>query len=251
MLALKQAWSHYRLLLVLAVVVVVADQLTKWVISQWLPVGTFWLDPGVPPAYQPVAVVDGFFYLVHVTNEGAAWSLFSGHARLLGLLGIVALVAIARFRKQLELDQQPMQVIFGLICGGITGNVIDRMAYGHVIDFLDFHFGSYRYPTFNLADSAITTGVAAYFLLSFVPRPWLCWLVRFLLFYTSLILATGVAFGFVFLSVGALTHPHLDWSLRLAKGVANGQFMGIIWAFAMSLVACVMQAYNRRRKLPA
>ena len=57
-----------------------------------------------------------------------------------------------------------MQISFGLLCGGIVGNLIDRLAYGHVVDFLDFHFGSYVYPTFNIADSGIVIGVGIYFI---------------------------------------------------------------------------------------
>ena len=59
-----------------------------------------------------------------------------------------------------------MQISFGLLCGGILGNLTDRIFRGHVIDFLDFHFGSYIFPTFNFADSCICVGVAIYLLYS-------------------------------------------------------------------------------------
>jgi signal peptidase II len=62
-----------------------------------------------------------------------------------------------------------VQVCFGLLCGGIAGNLLDRVVYGHVVDFLDFHFGSYIYPTFNIADSGIVCGVALYILFSLRP----------------------------------------------------------------------------------
>jgi signal peptidase II len=61
-----------------------------------------------------------------------------------------------------------MQVAFGLLVGGIIGNMIDRFAYGHVVDFLDFHFGTYRYPSFNIADCGITVGVVLYILATFL-----------------------------------------------------------------------------------
>jgi signal peptidase II len=57
------------------------------------------------------------------------------------------------------------------LCGGIVGNLIDRLAYGHVVDFLDFHFGSYIYPTFNIADSGIVIGVVIYFTYSMRAPP--------------------------------------------------------------------------------
>ena len=97
---------------------------------------------------------------------GAAWSVLAGRSSLLALLAFVALVAIFWFRHHLGLAQRPVQVAFGLLCGGIVGNFIDRLAYGHVVDFLDFHFGDYIYPTFNVADSGIVCGVALYVILN-------------------------------------------------------------------------------------
>jgi signal peptidase II len=65
------------------------------------------------------------------------------------------------------LQEAKSQVCFGLLCGGIVGNVIDRLRYGHVIDFIDLHFGSYAYPSFNVADSGICIGVLLYLWQSF------------------------------------------------------------------------------------
>ena len=145
----------YRLLLLLAALVVVLDQATKAWIHGHLPFGTYG-EPGAIP------VVRGFFYLVHVGNTGAAWSLFTGKSTVLAVLAAITLAAIAFWRRHLGLRQASVQICFGLLCGGIFGNLIDRILYGHVIDFLDFHFGSYIYPTFNLADSAICVGVGLY-----------------------------------------------------------------------------------------
>lgn len=162
---LKSSWisglASYRCLGLIVFIVMVADQLSKAAMMALLPEGTF--DLNAPPPYaEPVAVIPGFFYLVHVTNDGAAWSLFAGKAMWLAVLGILAIGGLIAFRKQLGLVQFPQQWIFGLIAGGIIGNVIDRLRWGHVVDFLDFHFGSYRYPAFNFADSAITVGVICY-----------------------------------------------------------------------------------------
>jgi signal peptidase II len=142
-----------------------ADQLSKLAIAGALPFNTYG-----PPGHVPI--IPGFFNLVHVGNTGAAWSLLSGRSELLALLAAVALVSIFWFRRQLLLEQPKVQTAFGLLCGGIVGNLIDRMAYGHVVDFLDFHFGSYIYPTFNIADSGIVCGVGYYVLLNMVsPKP--------------------------------------------------------------------------------
>ncbi len=146
----------YRVLWWIALIVLAADQLTKYWIVHTLPLGTY--GPG-----RWIPVIDGFFHLVHVGNTGAAWSLFTGQSTLLALLALVTLGAIYFWRRTLGLRQRWMQISFGLLCGGIVGNLIDRLAYGHVVDFLDFHFGSYIYPTFNIADSGIVVGVAIYF----------------------------------------------------------------------------------------
>ena len=76
------------------------------------------------------------------------------------------LVAIFFWRKHLGLHQTVPQICFGLLCGGTVGNLADRLRHGHVTDFLDFHFGDYVFPTFNVADSAICVGVFSYILWS-------------------------------------------------------------------------------------
>ncbi len=145
----------YRLLLSLALGVFVLDQATKAWIAARLPYPTYG-----PPGH--IVVIDGFLYLVHVGNTGAAWSLFSGRSGLLAVLAVLTLLAIFAWRRQLGLRVWPVQLSFGLLCGGILGNLVDRLIHGHVVDFLDFHFGSYVYPTFNLADSGICIGVIIY-----------------------------------------------------------------------------------------
>lgn len=149
----------YRWLLVLAAIVFALDQATKaWIVAR-LPFLTYG-----PPGH--IEVIPGFFNLVHVGNTGAAWSLLSGRSTLLALLAVATLLAIFAWRRQLGLNRTSVQICFGLLCGGILGNLADRIFHRHVIDFLDFHFGSYVYPTFNVADSAICAGVAFYFILS-------------------------------------------------------------------------------------
>ena len=90
----------------------------------------------------------------------------SGKSTLLGLLAAATLLAIFFWRRQLGLRLPAVQIAFGLLCGGIVGNLVDRLRHGHVIDFIDLHFGSYIYPTFNVADSCIFIGVFWYVLWS-------------------------------------------------------------------------------------
>lgn len=130
-----------------------------------MPLGTY----GPPGA---ITVIDGFFYLVHVGNTGAAWSMFTGRSVMLAMLAIVTLGAIFFWRHTLSLRTRAVQIGFGLLCGGIVGNLVDRLVHKHVIDFLDFHFGSYVYPTFNIADSGICVGVGIYLIWSLKnPEP--------------------------------------------------------------------------------
>ena len=154
----RTRWARlqsYRLLWLLALIVFVLDQVTKAWIYAKLPLGSY-------GAYGGIEVIPNFFYLVHVGNTGAAWSLFTGKSFYLALLALITLLAIFFWRRALGLQDRTAQLAFGLLCGGIVGNLVDRLLHGHVIDFLDFHFGSYVYPTFNVADSGICIGVALY-----------------------------------------------------------------------------------------
>ena len=145
----------YGRLLLIASVVFLLDQATKLWIIRNLDYGSFY-----PP--DCIQVIPGWFHIVHVGNTGAAWSLFSGHSEILAIIGFVALALLFFFRKALELDRPLNQVVFGLIVGGILGNVLDRIRIGHVVDFLDFHYKHHHFPAFNIADSGLTVGVGIY-----------------------------------------------------------------------------------------
>ena len=154
----------YRLLLILAAGIFIADQITKiWIIER-LPLGSY------GPVHS-ITIIPYFFYLVHVGNTGAAWSMLTGKSTLLAFIAIATLVGIYFWRRELALRDRLGQFAFGLLCGGIIGNLVDRLLHGHVVDFLDFHFGSYIYPTFNVADSAICVGVFFYIWHSFRSQP--------------------------------------------------------------------------------
>ena len=155
-------WLAYRVLLALFLAVVALDQASKAWIAAHVPLGTY------GPPFR-ITVIKGLLYIVHVGNTGAAWSMLTGRSVLLASLAIATLLGIFFWRRALGLHDRTAQVSFGLLCGGIMGNLTDRLIYGHVVDFLDFHFGSYIYPTFNLADSAICVGVMLYLVHSLRP----------------------------------------------------------------------------------
>jgi signal peptidase II len=148
----------YRLLWSLALITFVADQATKlWIVARvpYNPMHAHGLG-------HDIEVIRGFFYIIHVGNTGAAWSMFAGRSVLLACLAAGTLIAIYFWRHSLGLRDRISQISFGLLCGGITGNLVDRLLHQHVIDFIDLHFGSYIYPTFNIADSGICVGVILY-----------------------------------------------------------------------------------------
>lgn len=128
-----------------------------------------WLGPD-----DVKVVIDGFFRIVHWTNPGAAWSLFnqaSSSNEWLALFALVALVVLFLARRHFDVHTVTGQVALGLISGGIVGNLMDRFLRGHVIDFLYFYLerrggGELGFPAFNVADTAICTGVGLVFLMS-------------------------------------------------------------------------------------
>ena len=114
---------------------------------------------------ERLQVIPGFFDLTHVRNPGGAFSFFaSGPAeqRMIFFVGstVLAIVLLALFLRRLEPQARLAALALGIILGGAVGNLIDRLVYGEVIDFLDFHlWGGYTWPTFNVADSVIVVGV--------------------------------------------------------------------------------------------
>jgi signal peptidase II len=157
-----------RRIAAIGLIVLALDQLTKAIVLQFLGYA------------QEKVVVEGFFKFVHWGNTGAAWSLFRDNNELLAVIALVALLVLFLTRRHFESDTLLGQVAFGLIFGGIIGNLIDRLRVGHVIDFIYFYMyrrggGEVGFPAFNIADAAICTGVGLIFLLTWRserrPRP--------------------------------------------------------------------------------
>lgn len=136
--------------LVIALVVVGADQLTKHLITQWLSYGQSWS-------------VTYWFDLVLVYNPGAAFSFLADHSGWQRWFFIVLTSSVSVWLVMLlrrHATERLMPLGLALILGGAIGNLIDRVMLGAVVDFLYFHVGSHGFPAFNVADSAITLGVA-------------------------------------------------------------------------------------------
>ena len=138
-----------RLGLLVALPVILIDQLTKW----WM------LSVFSEPPYA--IVVTGFFNLVLVWNRGVSFGLFDtsadwGPFLLSGLALFISICLVIWLRR---VESRLVATALGLVLGGALGNVIDRFAHGAVVDFLDFHAFGQHWPAFNVADSAITVGV--------------------------------------------------------------------------------------------
>ncbi|HEV8267537.1 MAG TPA: signal peptidase II, partial [Thermoanaerobaculia bacterium] len=111
-----------------------------------------------------VKVIPGFFDLTHVKNPGAAFSLFSQmespfRGILLNSVAIGVFLAVLVYSLKTPVDATRLQVGLSLVLGGAVGNLVDRFRFGSVTDFLEVYVGPHHWPTFNVADSAITVGV--------------------------------------------------------------------------------------------
>ena len=142
-----------------AVVVLILDQASKALVRALLPL------------HEPREVIPGFFYLRHALNDGAAWSILSGARWLLVAVSAAVLVLLVAKRREILTLGRLGPWVLALLAGGVAGNLVDRLLTGRVVDFLDFVFGTYHYPTFNIADSAICVGMALYLVGSFVSGP--------------------------------------------------------------------------------
>ena len=106
---------------------------------------------------KSIKVIDNFFYLTYVKNTGAAWSILEDQRILLLIISVLALYIIHKFINKEDLSKVE-GLSYGMIIGGILGNLLDRIVYSSVIDFLDFKIFGYNYPVFNLADTFIVIG---------------------------------------------------------------------------------------------
>jgi signal peptidase II len=146
----------------LSAVIILLDQLSKWIVSAQLDL------------YDSIAVMPSF-NLVLAHNYGAAFSFLAGAGGwqrwfFTGLAIIVAVV-LTVWMSRLKSEAKWEAISLALILGGAVGNVIDRVLHGYVIDFIDVYYGSYHWPAFNIADSAICVGAVMLIIDSFRKKP--------------------------------------------------------------------------------
>ena len=144
----------HRLEVAVAAGIVVVDQITKALVRAHVPL------------YDTVPVVSGILNLTHVRNSGAAFGFlnaveFPYKSAILALVATAAVVGIAFYAARTSTDERVARFGLAMILAGAVGNLIDRLVFGSVVDFVDVVFGSWHFWAFNVADSAITLGVIA------------------------------------------------------------------------------------------
>jgi signal peptidase II len=158
--------SKYMPLILISGTVILLDQMVKAIVAETIPL------------YRFITVIPGFFNLVHTQNPGGAFGILAHQSQ--GIRTVVFIIfsffavgIILLFYKKASVSYPILSWGFALIFGGALGNLIDRIRVGTVTDFLDFYIGDFHWPAFNVADSAISIGVAIFLyhlLLNKVPR---------------------------------------------------------------------------------
>lgn len=128
-------------------IIVLIDQLTKLLVAQTMEIR------------EQIPVVEGVFYLTSHRNSGAAWGILQGQMWFFYVVTIIVVGFIVYYMRQYAKESKWMGWALALILGGAVGNFIDRVFRKEVVDFLDLYIGSYNYPIFNIADSALVIGV--------------------------------------------------------------------------------------------
>ncbi|MCI8394799.1 MAG: signal peptidase II [Bacilli bacterium] len=134
-----------RKILMVAAITLILDQISKVCIEMF-----FHLE-------QEVIWIENFFSIHYINNYGAAWSILNNRISTIILLSLIALVILYRYMYLFRLNTRN-NIAFGLLVGGLVGNLMDRWLFGYVRDFLDFKIMGYDYPIFNIADTAIVIG---------------------------------------------------------------------------------------------
>lgn len=131
----------------ISVICLIIDQFSKALLDHFLELN------------QSIDMIPSFFRITYVRNEGAAWSLFSGNQIFLIIMSFLALYVIYTYFIKNKILNKLELWSYGLLLGGIFGNLIDRVIKGYVTDFLDFTIFNYHFPVFNIADICIVIGV--------------------------------------------------------------------------------------------
>ena len=144
--------SKYRILIIVSLIIIILDQVTKYLVLVKIPM------------YHSIVIFENFFNLTHIHNTGGAFGFMANQSLLVRQIlfhgvSLISLGVIVYFYHQAPAKYPFLLTALSLIFGGAIGNLIDRFRIGEVVDFLDFYIGSYHWPAFNVADSAVSVGV--------------------------------------------------------------------------------------------
>lgn len=147
--------KKYGMLALIAGLVAILDQISKAAVLAMIPL------------YRTVPVIPGFFNLTHVRNPGGAFGFLADHIHgfatiLFIAFTLAAVVLVIYFYVSTPPTHRFLAAGFAMILGGAVGNLIDRLRFGAVVDFLDVYVGRYHWPSFNVADSAVTVGICIF-----------------------------------------------------------------------------------------
>jgi signal peptidase II len=143
---LKKIIKNYWLLITIAGLIVILDQITKAIVRANIPFGGQWM---------PLAWLAPYFRFVHWENTGAAFGMFQGGGLIFGILAVIVTIFIIVYYPQIPEEEKLMRIAIAMQLGGAIGNLIDRIQFGPVTDFISVG----KFPVFNIADSSITVGV--------------------------------------------------------------------------------------------
>ncbi|MEC5422768.1 signal peptidase II [Virgibacillus sp. C22-A2] len=131
----------------LALAVIVIDQITKWAVVKTMALG------------EKITIIENFFYLSSHRNKGAAWGILQGQMLFFYIVTVIVVIGVIVYMQKYAKESKTLGIALSLILGGAIGNFIDRVFRKEVVDFFDFIIFNYNFPIFNIADSALVVGV--------------------------------------------------------------------------------------------
>lgn len=142
-------------ILVVGIIFIILDQLLKLLVKNNIALGV------------ENYIIPHFFYITNTLNTGGAFSIFENNTSMLAIIGLLAIIVIIYYFLRNKETTKLEDILYGILIGGIIGNLIDRLFNNGVIDYIGFIFGNYYYPVFNLADIGIVSGIIILMFLEF------------------------------------------------------------------------------------
>lgn len=135
----------YTSTILIGFIIILIDQISKGLVDKYIKFG------------ESIKVINKFFYLTNINNTGAAWGMLSNQTSLLIIITFVVIALLFYYLKEFKKNARNI-IAFGLLLGGIVGNLIDRLFLGYIKDFFELHIWSYNFPIFNISDTCIVVG---------------------------------------------------------------------------------------------